>query len=207
MPKAIDLTHQKFGRLTVLKQAPERKSGELTWLCLCECGELATVRGYYLRSGHTTSCGCAAKERWTLEVTKHNGCGTPEYTVYRSMLQRCNDPNYKSYPRYGGRGISVCEAWQESFPQFLQDMGPRPTAKHTIERIDNDGDYEPGNCRWATRKEQAFNRSRTHRVTMHGITKSLKEWSETMGLPYKTVHQRVKRGMDYEKALTTPLRK
>ena len=205
MPAPIDLKGKAFGRLVVLRKLDERKNGEILWLCKCDCGNTTKVRGYYLRTGHTTSCGCYHQEQVRRGITKHNGTGTPEYRVWASMIQRCEDQNCASYRDYGARGISVCPEWRNSFPQFLQDMGPKPSAKHEIDRIDNDGNYEPGNCRWATRKEQAANRRSTHRVTLHGVTKSLKDWCDTLGLDYRMVHRRVNSlGWTYEQALNTP---
>jgi hypothetical protein len=129
-----------------------------------------------------------------------------EYRAWYSMTQRCYNKNFRFYPDYGGRGITVCERWRHSFTAFLEDMGRKPTSKHTLERKENDGNYEPGNVRWATRTEQARNRRSSLLYTIGGVTKSLPEWCEQYGINWDCVWQRLKvLGWDIEKALTTPV--
>jgi hypothetical protein len=132
-----------------------------------------------------------------------NGVRTPEYQTWNSILTRCHGPNPE--PRYGGRGISVCERWRKSFTAFLEDMGTRPP-KHPIDRIDNDGNYEPGNCRWVTHKEQMQNTSTTARIEFRGVVKSYAAWAEETGIPWACISQRLKRGWTVEQALTEPPR-
>ena len=196
-----DLTGRVFGQLTVIQYAGGRR-----WLVQCVCGTTKQVLSYSITSGHTRSCGCLQREIATRLATKHNGCGTAEYNIWYGMISRCNDPRDKSYCNYGGRGIVVCNQWRESFSVFLADMGPRPTSKHQLDRYpNNDGNYEPGNCRWATQTEQARNRRNNHRITHNGISLTLVEWADRISIRATTIRQRLKYGWSVERALSTPL--
>lgn len=135
---------------------------------------------------------------------KTAGKYSSEYSIWMNMRARCNNPRNGSYDKYGGRGITVCERWQADFLNFLQDMGRRPSTDHSIDRIDNDGDYEPGNCRWATRKEQCRNRRSSRRIGFCGETKTMAEWAEETGLPTNVIFWRLQRGWTVERALTFP---
>lgn len=160
------LAGQRFGRLTVLQESEVRRHGYIFWRCLCDCGSGCLVASNKLRTGHTRSCGCLQREHARNRVailssrnTRHGHCvGKPSraYRAWGDMLSRCNDPNNRRYPDYGGRGICVCERWRK-FENFLADMGDPPLGQ-SLDRRNNDGNYEPGNCRWATRSQQQRNK-------------------------------------------------
>jgi len=155
--RLIDLTGKKFGKLLVLSRNKEikAKNKQSHWNCICDCGNTVVVNSSNLVRGHTSSCGCIKVEA----ITKHGMHNSPEYRAYQSMLDRCYNPNNGEYENYGGRGISVCEAWRDSFVNFFTDMGNKPSPNLSLDRIDVNGDYSPENCRWTDIYTQARNRT------------------------------------------------
>lgn len=196
--------NSRFGYLTVIKFAGSIKQRR-HWLCRCDCGNEITVRTADLNNGNTKSCGCYQKQRAAETQFKHGGAGTIEYRLYLSMRRRCYEQTNRSYKDYGGRGIKVCERWG-SFENFLADMGPRPSPKHEIERRDNDGDYAPENCYWATRWTQAANKRNNRRFTIDGRTQHLSAWAREFGHDPDRVQGRLARGWTIERALAQPAR-
>lgn len=195
-----------FGRLTVIGEADSIK-GNATWLCQCECGNQVTVLAYRLRAGHTQSCGCLHEENLRTSVTTHGMSKTPIYIIWKSMKARCLSPRDKSYKDYGGRGITVCDEWKDSFETFYADMGECPEG-HSLDRIDVNGNYEPSNCRWATSIEQNRNRRNSHMITYEGETKTLIEWSESLGIRYHILSSRINRyRWSIERAFTQLVRR
>lgn len=171
-------------------------------LCRCVCGKEKQVVTYNLLSGKSTSCGCAIQGQ-----VSHGLSDTEEYQIWKAMKARCHNPNHKNYPDYGGRGIAVCRRWKDSFPSFLEDMGKRPSPSHSIDRIDPNGDYEPGNCRWATQIEQTRNTRRSKTLTIDGETKTVAEWSEETGIPAFRIYKRLAAGRSGRDALFAPKNK
>lgn len=164
MGKFIDITGQKFGRLTALDHTRLDGRKEIYWRCTCECGGSKYVMSQNLRTGKIQSCGCLLRETTGKRRRTHGqsrsvpgGKASPEYRAWTAMRERCNYPKAVGYKNYGGRGITVCAEWQEDFQAFFDHIGPRPSPKHSVDRVDNEGHYEPGNVRWATRAEQARN--------------------------------------------------
>jgi len=187
---------KKFGKLLVLEYV-ETKCGKPIWRCRCDCGNEKNIRGSCLRRGHTTTCGCLNK---SLNGTSN----TRSYKSYESMLRRCYKKTDKRYGRYGGRGITVCDRWRESYLNFFDDMGDAPDKK-SIDRIDNNKGYYKENCRWATRKEQFRNRSTNKFITAFGKKQTHSEWAKERKIGRSTLEWRIYNGWSPEDALTLPI--
>ena len=216
MANKIDLTGNRFGRLIVLEHIGYKcfPSGgrHLLWKCKCDCGNFTNVTTEKLKSCSTRSCGCLAREI----RSKRKGQNATNYKngitftrlgyIYLEIKQRCYNPNNQNYHNYGGRGITMCDEWKNNFQNFYDwSMSHGYSDDLTIDRIDNNGNYEPSNCRWVDMKKQTRNNSRNHIVKLNGIERPLIEWTEIYKINYKTVRDRLKRGWDYEKALTEPV--
>lgn len=208
MPKAIPIEEEigkRYGRLTVvslsrydynnLKGGAIRKRAVV--LCSCDCGKEKAIDLGNLKSGHSKSCGCFAQECRVLYNTVH-GDGAkgknkaPEYETWNGIRRRCYNKKCKSYEYYGAKGITVCDRWVNNYTSFLQDMGRRPSAKHTIDRIDPSGNYSPENCRWVTRLIQNRNKSNNFYIEYKGETKTLSEWALLLGIKAGTIRHRIK---------------
>jgi len=189
----------RFGRLVVTAGAPKR-GRKIYWLAKCDCGAELEVRADSLRNGHTQSCGC---KRIDAVSTQGGLSDHPLFSVWKDMVARCTrpSPTQDNFSYYGGRGIRVCERWLHSFENFLADLPPRPSEQHQLERMQNSGNYEPGNVGWATRTEQGRNKRNNVIVEVRGRSMCLAEAAELLGLPYKRVHLRLKRGWSAARAL------
>lgn len=189
---AKNLVGQRFGKLKVIKLASIKKQQQI-WLCKCDCGNFTEVPTVYLTHGDTKSCGCWKKER----MMKHGYSATKLYSVYQSIKQRCLNPKAQEYERYGGRGISICESWRNDFLAFRAwalSNGYKENEGLTIDRINNDGDYSPDNCRWATRKQQADNRSTNHYLRRGNEVHTIGQWAKILNVSLNTVYRKAKRG-------------
>ena len=193
---------ERFGRLVVVRRVETGKPG-YWWECQCDCGGVTVAVTAKLRNHHKQSCGCLKDENW-LGAT-HGLHGTPEHLVWGGIKRRCLMPNERHYADYGGRGIRMDATWQADFTAFLRDVGPRPSPKHSIERCDVNGHYEPGNVRWATTREQARNKRNNRHITMDGQTMILVEWCEKYGIDPKNVVARERIGWDIVRAIKTPV--
>ena len=192
-----DITGHRFGRLVAVGPAATSRM----WKFKCDCGVVHEAFRSNVVTGDTQSCGCLRTERPSNFT--HGRTGSKAYSTWCNMRRRCSDPSSSEYARYGGRGITVCTTWSNSFEVFLADMGEPPSADHSIDRIDNGGGYEPSNCRWASKKEQANNRSSNRLLSLDGKTQTLAQWCEQIGMSPAGMHRRLK-NWPIERALTTP---
>ncbi len=190
---ANQLLGMQFGRLKVIGSS-RSDTNRIVWACICVCGNKSFVRGSHLKSGTVVSCGCHAADKARSRAT-HGLSRTTTHTIWKSMRARCNNKNTRGFEWYGGRGISVCEEWN-SFDRFLSDMGVRP-AGMSIDRIDNEKNYESGNCRWATNGEQSRNRRSNCNITFNGKTMCRKDWADYIGMTSEAIDRKIKKlGVD-----------
>jgi len=206
----------KFGRLTVrseFRRYDTNRNGRADrWLrCVCECGNSGEYQLRKVVSGHTSSCGCLVHDTVKVLHLKHgetkDGVVSAEYEIWTGIIDRCCNPKHSAFHHYGGRGIRMCNRWRNSFEAFLHDMGRRPSGRHSIDRINVDGDYEPGNCRWATIKEQRRNTRVNRRITIDGETLCVIEWAERVGIDQSVIRHRLASGWDERRAVLEPVKR
>lgn len=199
MGKRIDLTGQKFGRLTVMEPYGVNSSGNQLWKCKCDCGNDYITESYHLRKGLTVSCGCYRKDY--PPAYKHGKHESRLYNIWHGIKQRCCNAKNAAYERYGGRGITLCDEWRDSFETFYNWAIANGYADNlTLDRVDNGSGYSPDNCRWATRKMQQNNMRTNRLITYNGKTQSLKQWAAELGINYRTLHYRLQNGWSIDTA-------
>jgi DNA-directed RNA polymerase subunit RPC12/RpoP len=203
--KRLEMVGRHFGKWLVLEEV-EKRNNKRAFLCRCNCGKEHVVMGDNLRSGDSTRCqSCSSKIKGPKRKT-HGLAGTSIYAIWRTIKVRCRIPSYIGFKYYGGRGIDVCERWFDSFEAFLEDMGPRPSSKHQIDRINNDGNYEPGNCRWVLPKQQQNNKRNNVVIFFNGESRSVAEWAQALGVNESTLYMRLKAGWSPDKVISISIR-
>lgn len=212
MRKFIDLSNQKFGRLSVISVAAGKP---VRWICRCDCGNEKPVRGNDLWRGKTLSCGCLSTEtRSKLGASHRVKTSIPhasrlyktEYSAWASMISRCTNPTHKSYKNYGARGIGVCDRWINSFDNFLTDVGVKPRKSLSLDRMDNNKDYSPDNCHWTTSKVQMNNVRYNVKITIDGESNTVAHWCEFFGIARTTYECRIMKGESPQSAFMRPVR-
>lgn len=217
MPGKEDISNEigkKYNLLTIIKDLGSKRtsSGKCVMryvLVKCECGKEFEVRLLSIRNENTISCGCIIRQayrKYGLKIKKHHKSKTKEHNRWWDMIARCYCKGSKAYKYYGKRGITVCKEWIESFDNFIEDMGLPPTEKHTIDRIDVNGNYCKENCRWATMKQQSINRRNNNKIEYNGENLTLSQWSEKLNFNHSILGKRLKRGWTFEKAILTPVK-
>lgn len=201
---------QRYGRLVSIG-ASFRMCGRSWQVCQCDCGDISVKSVSHLRQGTCTSCGCAQKDGMRARSSRHGKTNTPEFTAWSAMKLRCSPKNKNTLKHYAARGIKICNRWLEAngqgFLNFLADMGERPSPLHSLDRVDNDGDYCPENCRWATRSQQTRNRRCGLYLEYNGKRQTLADWAEEMDIRYSVVFQRYKLGLPPHEILDPRSRK
>lgn len=213
MSKRLNLKNQTFNKLTVIDFA-YIKNNHSCWLCKCECGNEKIIRGHNIHKGEIKSCGCIKSELMRKKMTKHNMATTRFYGIWHQMKSRCNNKNVKEYKYYGGRGITVCKQWKifinfrddmyKNYKEHLKQYGKVNT---TIERINNNGNYEPNNCKWATRKEQTNNRRTNHLLIYKGQTLTVSQWARKLNIQITTLFSRIQNNRNIDEILNTTIKK
>ena len=213
-----DLTGREFDRLKVIRYIPAseregygKKKDSRVWLCECSCGNTVRLRTQQLTHGKARSCGCYCKDVFRKRIEEnrtHGKKNTRLYRIWGDMKDRCFNQSAKDYPRYGGKGVNICEQWVNDFQSFYDwSIKNGYSDNLTLDRIDNNGNYEPDNCRWATMKEQCRNRSNTLIIEYKGEKRPLSEWCEILNIDYHSAHWRLKNGWSVQKSFETPTRK
>ena len=190
----LDLIGKRFDRLTAIEFVYPESQNRGLWRCQCDCGETVLVKRTLLINGNYKSCGCWRRERGRRQLKTHGMSNSSEFATWKSMIARCHNKNDCGFFRYGGRGIQVCDRWRHSFHNFYSDMGPRPSKHHCIDRINNDLGYSPENCRWTTPTINSRNRRNNRKINHNGITLTVIEWAERLGIPYHRIWRRLHRG-------------
>lgn len=198
----MDLVGLRFGRLLVVEYSTSDKNGNTKFFCKCDCGECKVIYGQSLKAGATLSCGCLNKEIVSSMPQNHHMSHTSYYKAWAGMIQRCTNPQNHKWQRYGGRGISVCKEWRD-FENFQRDMGERPPGM-TLDRTNNNGDYTPSNCRWATATQQQNNMSTNVRVSIDGEPMTIPQASRAFGISRETIRSRIRSGWDAQLAVQHP---
>lgn len=187
MGKKIPLDGMRFGKLVVLSEYPERKGNAIMWVCRCDCGNTKIINGNNLRNGKSTTCGCSLK--------KHGMRNTRLWSIWDGMMKRCYNPKHPYYHRYGGRGIDICDEWLQDHGAFFSwALSNGYQDNLTVDRIDNDGNYSPENCRFVDMKTQENNRCNNCTVEINGVSKTIAEWADITGIGYQTIYRRYRRG-------------
>ena len=201
--KLLEIAGQRFERLLVISKVGKNKNGKSVWLCRCDCGVEKLVVGAFLKDGRTRSCGCLRNQLAAERTTTHGGSKTLEYNIWRSAKDRCTNPNDKRFHDYGGRGIKFLF---DDFEKFLAHIGPKPGKEYSLDRINNCGNYEPGNVRWATIKIQSRNKRSNRYLSYQNETLCIADWAKKLGFRYVSIMSRLRLGWSVEKTLSTPIK-
>lgn len=206
MKYSTEVVGKRFNRLEITGVIGVQDSSTIVSF-LCECGQEGEAPMWRIASGAKRSCGCLRREKTVERNTIHGLTHRPEYKVWVNIHTRCYNPKSKSFSRYGAKGIVMSDVWRDSFEAFYRDMGPRPSPRHSVERVQNHLGYSADNCVWATLSEQARNKSTSIRYTLEGVTKTLKEWASDVGLDYHAAYWRHQQGWTIDRIINTPSRK